>query len=66
MIIIKTKMQRIPSKCTDCKFSYTIHGIKYCPLVSDKKQHREVKLEFVPTLKNYAYIRPYWCPLQEV
>lgn len=69
-IIVDTKMRRIPQKCTECKYSYSIHGFKRCSLKQSvdyhSSTHRNIPLVFVPSLNNYSYIRPKWCPLKEV
>ena len=62
MIIIKTKMKKIPDKCSDCKFSHTEFRGRCCDALS----HKLLDTTFVKEKNNWTYVRPRNCPLEEV
>lgn len=69
MIIVETKMKRIPSRCTNCKYSFCARESgwwRHCSLVYCDGFPKEIPKPFVPELKNYVYLRPEWCPLKEI
>lgn len=70
MIVAKTKLKRIPEKCTDCKYSFCAKESgwwRHCSLVHDSDGFpKEIPKPFVPERKNYVYVRPEWCPLKEM
>lgn len=64
MIIAKTKLKKIPEKCTNCKLSvieYLSNGNcdRYCGVT--KRYLGRVKVE-----NHWTYIRPKWCPLIDI
>ena len=63
MIIIKTGMKKIPDKCKNCKYSFLTdyESIRYCAITG-----KSIPYLFVPEKKNWKYIKPNWCPLEEV
>lgn len=67
MIIIKTKMKRIPDTCTKCPYSLVNHdccdyeGDRYCVT-----NGYSIPMEYVKEKRNWCYIKPDWCPLEEI
>ena len=67
MIIVKTRMRKIPDKCKNCKYSFVEHepydslGTRICLL-----ERKELEYQFVKESKNWCYIKPDWCPLVEI
>ena len=70
MIVIKTKLKKLPEKCNKCKYSYTYGGWSYdtkrfCSVSFEKGMCRPCTIEFVKEKRNYEYRRPKWCPLKD-
>lgn len=68
MIIIDTKLNRIPSKCNECKYSHTVGQIgrieRFCSVVSTKGICRPCPIKLVSG--HWQYVRPDWCPIREI
>ena len=70
MIVIKTKLKKLPEKCNKCKYSYTNGGWGYgtkrfCSVSFEKNMCRPCPIKFVKEKRNYEYQRPEWCHLKE-
>lgn len=67
MIIIKTKMKKIPDTCKKCPYSCVHHeyydatGTRYCVI-----NGKALPMEYVKEKRNWCYIKPDWCPLEEI
>ena len=66
MIIVKTKLKKIPSSCTKCPFSVTDYGGRHCFVVKEDGFPKEIPYEFIKEKKNWCYVKPKWCPLVEI
>lgn len=70
MIIVKTKMKKIPELCTKCPYSKNYNAIKGFIKESYKVcilcHNKIIKSQYIPERKNHCYIRPKWCPLIQV
>ena len=70
MIVIKTKLKKLPEKCNKCKYSY-INGRwgygteRVCSVSFEKGMCRPCPIEFVKEKRNYEYQRPEWCHLKD-
>lgn len=70
MIIIETKLKKLPEKCNKCKYSY-LAGFSYdaariCSVVYKNGENPACPMEFNKEKRNWEYKRPDWCPLKEV
>ena len=70
MIVIETKLKKLPEKCNKCKYSYTNGGWGYgterfCSVSFVKGMCRPCPIDFVKEKRNWEYQRPEWCPLKE-
>ena len=66
MIIVKTKMKKLPETCSKCKFGKTtwtrgFGNIKTCVITN-----KDIDYDFSPEKGNWCYVKPEWCPLVEV
>ena len=71
MLVIETKLKKLPEKCNKCKYSYTNGGYGYgterfCAVSFQKDMCRPCPIEYVPEKRNYKFQRPDWCPLKEI
>lgn len=71
MIVIETKLKKLPPKCNKCKYSYVsgdfgIDSERFCAVSFRNGECRLCPIEFVPEKRNWEYQRPDWCPLKEV
>lgn len=71
MIVIETKLKKLPEKCNQCKYSRTNSGWSYdagrfCSVSFKNGMHRLCPIEFVKEKRNWEFQRPDWCPLREV
>ena len=63
MIVVKTKMKKMPAKCSNCKLSAYHYGQKVCLVTSDRDGFKQIPRVWVEEKKNYCYLIPDWCPL---
>ena len=71
MIIIKTRLEKIPNKCGDCKYHESFfRGYGYnsmngrcmvCTLCN-----KDIPYKYISEKKNWCYVKPDWCPLVEI
>ena len=63
MIIVNTKMKKLPEKCTKCKYGIynSYDNVRICALTQ-----RVPYYVFNKEKNNWEYVKPRWCPLKEV
>ena len=71
MIVIETKLKKIPEKCNKCKYSYVNGGFgidaqRFCGVSFRKDMCLPCPKEFDKEKRNWEYQRPDWCPLIEI
>ena len=71
MIVIKTKLKKIPEKCNKCNYSYTDGGFgldsqRFCSVCMQKGLNRACPMEYNKEKRNWEYFRPDWCPIEEL
>ena len=67
MIIVKTKLKKIPEKCNKCPF-YFYHSYDYGRVVEKACliTRTAIEMEYSEKKKNYCNVKPKNCPLVEV
>lgn len=61
MIIVKTKMKKMPKTCKECRISYIgWEEVRFCGI-----NGKTCPMEQKPS-GNWGYSKPSWCPLVEV
>ena len=70
MVVIETKLKKIPVKCNKCSYSYTIGGfgidtVRLCSVSFEKGACRTCPIEYNADKRNWEYTKPKWCPLRE-
>lgn len=60
MIIVETKLKKIPDNCVKCKFSHTFYDARICDITDKIIEMQKVESG------NKAYVRPVWCQLKEI
>lgn len=72
MIVIETKLKKLPEKCNKCKYSYLdeVNGPfiynRFCGVVFQKGLNPVCPMEFNKEKNNYEYTKPDWCPLKVI
>ena len=71
MIVIETKLKKLPRKCNQCKYSYTYKPLgderqRFCMVSFDHGLNKPCPYEFNKEKNNWGYTKPDWCPLREV
>ena len=67
MIVIKTKLKKLPEKCNKCKYSYLRYDERFCSVTFiDGGLCRCCPYEYNKEKRNWEYTKPEWCPLMEV
>ena len=71
MIVIETKLKKLPLKCNKCKYSYVSGGFgidteRFCAVSFRNGECCPCPIEFIPEKRNWEYQRPDWCPLKDV
>lgn len=71
MIVIETKLKKLPQKCSQCKYSYVEYSFgrdsqRYCRVSFNKDMNKPCPYEFNKEKNNWEYTKPDWCPLREV
>ena len=66
MIVIKTKLKKIPEKCNKCAYSYLDRGDRFCGALVKNGLNPLCDYEFNKGKNNWEYKRRRDCPLVEV
>ena len=65
MIVIKTKLKKLPEKCNKCKYSY-LSNERFCAISFYKGMNRVCNQVFNKEKHNWEYVRPDWCLLKDI
>ena len=71
MIVIQTKLKKIPQKCNRCSYSYVVnsksmYGDRFCAVSFINGMNRICPYEYNEAKRNCEYGKPDWCPLKEI
>lgn len=65
MIVVKTRMKKVPKTCKTCVYKRVVEGDRCCVALADNMVIPG--LNMIKSKNNYYYPpRPKWCPLVEI